>query len=248
VANEFGAVVVPLGLTPDAKIDFDPAPWLPARLAVVGLPAGSSVHMSMVKEGITTDGAEVVLPAEVGELDLDTGVRVAPVRHLDSLVGGVGTLVVEHPTLGARTTPVVVETGKLNAVTFDWQAMPGVSSAVEGFAARQAEVALVKRAQGRTATLGVVSGVLAGVGAGLLAGALGQQAAADVARDRAVAAYEAGDSAGLTRATTEFKAARDAEQGLAVAAGVGFGLAGVGFVITLGSAPRQTEATEAESD
>ncbi len=238
VVNEFGAVVVPLDLASDANVSFDPSPWLPARLAVVGLPAGSSVRVAVDNEGVNIDGPEVVLPAEIGELDLDTGVRVAPVRHLDSLMGGVGTLVVQHPTLGSASAPLVVETGKLNAVTFDWRAMPGVSSAVEGFAARQAEVTLVKRAQGRTAVLGIVSGVLAGVGAGLLAGSLVQQGVADAARDEAVAGYLAGDSAGLTKATAEFKAARDLERVLGVGSGVGFGLAGVGFAVTLGSAQR----------
>jgi hypothetical protein len=77
--------------------------------------------------------------------------------------------------------------------------------------------------------------VLAAVGGGLLVGALVVEGQADVARDAAVAAHDAGDSAALTLAIVDFKAARSRGQALGISAGVGFGLAGIGVVVTFGS-------------
>ncbi len=235
VENEFGVQSVPLDVEPGAELAFDPAPFLPARLAVAGVPAGSTVAVEVTADDGRLGGWTYVLPYDVGEIDLQTGVRVAPVRNFDSLPGGLGVLRVEHPTLGEAEVEVVLEAGALNAVTFDWRPLPGVRGVAERYAEWQAGQARVERARGRTAALGVTTGVLAAVGGGLLVGALVVEGQADDARDRAVEAHEAGESAALTSAIADFEAARDRGTALSVSAGVGLGLAGVGVVVTVGS-------------
>ena len=240
VENEFGTQSIPLEVTPDTELTFDPAPYLPARLAVAGAPAGSTVEVDVTADDGRVDSQTALLPSDVGELDLDTGVRVAPVRSFDSLPGGLGVLRVSHPTLGAHEAELVLETGALNAATFKWRELPGVSSAVEAFSVRRQEADLAKRARARTVALGVASGAFAGVAAGLLAGALVHGDTADQARDRAVEAHRTGDGAGLSAAIDDFKSAREMERGLGVGAGVGFGLAGVGLTVTFGRTAAHT--------
>ena len=181
-------------------------------------------------------GWTYVLPPDVGVIDPDTGVRIAPVRNFDSLPGGVGTLVVEHATLGDDRVEVVLEAGALNAHTFDWKPLPGVKLVAERYGEWQQAQVQMRRARGRTVALGVASGVLAAVGGGLLVGALVADGQADDARDRAVDAFDAGDSAGLTSAMEDFDAARDRGLAFKVSSGVGFGLAGTGLALTFGSA------------
>ncbi len=235
VENEFGVQSIELAVEPDGEVAFDPAPYLPSRLAVAGAPAGATVAVEVTADDGRVGGWSYVLPGDVGEIDPATGVRVAPVRNFDSLPGGIGTLRVEHPALGEAEVEVVLETGALNAVTFDWRPLPGVRTVAERYGEWQAGQARVERARGRTAGLGVASGVLAAVGGGLLVGALVAQGEADAARDAAVAAHAGGDSAGLTAAIGDFDAARARQHGLGIAAGIGFGVAGVGVVVTLGS-------------
>ena len=235
VENEFGVQSVKLAVEPEAELAFDPAPYLPARLAVAGVPAGSMVTVDVTADDGRRGGWTDVLPYDVGEIDIDTGVRVAPVHNVDSMPGGVGTLHVEHSTLGEKEAEVVLETGTLNAVTFDWKPLPGVKLVAERYAEWQGVQVQVRRAKNRAAALGVTSGVLAAIGGGLLVGALVVEEQADAARDRAVAAHDAGDSAALTVAIADFKAAQDRSRTLGISAGVGFGLAGVGLVVTFGS-------------
>ena len=236
IENEFGVQSVKLPVEPEAELEFDPSPYLPARLAVAGVPAGAMVTVDVTADDGRRGGWTDVLPFDVGNIDIDTGVRVAPVHNVDSMPGGVGTLHVEHPTLGEKEVEVVLETGTLNAVTFDWRPLPGVRLVAERYAEWQGVQAHVKRGKNRTAALGVAAGVLAAIGGGLLVGALVVEGQADAARDRAVAAHDAGDGAGLTLAIADFKAAQDRSSALGISAGVGFGLAGVGLVVTFGSA------------
>jgi len=164
VENDFGVQSVPLEVEPGAELGFEPSPYLPARLAVAGVPAGSTVGVEVTADDGRIGGWTYVLPYDIGEIDPDTGVRIAPVRNFDSLPGGIGTVVVEHPTLGDGQLEVVLEAGTLNAVTFDWQPLPGVQLVAERFSEWQAARVHVRRARGRTAALGVASGVLAAVG------------------------------------------------------------------------------------
>ena len=242
VENEYGVQSVPVAVEPGGEVSLDPSSYLPARLAVAGVPAGATVGVEVTADDGRVGGWTYVLPPDVGEIDLDTGVRVAPVRNFDSLPGGVGTLVVEHPTLGEAEVEVVLEAGTLNAHTYDWKPLPGVELVAERYGEWQQAQVQVRRAKGRTAALGVASGVLAAVGGGLLAGALVADGQADGARDRAVDAFEGGDSAGLTTAMADFDAARDRGLAFKISSGVGFGLAGTGLVLTFGSAGASQKA------
>jgi hypothetical protein len=236
VENDFGVQSVPLGVEPAGEVAFDPSSYLPARLAVAGVPAGSTVGVEVTADDGRIGGWTYVLPPDVGTIDPDTGVRIGPIRNFDSLPGGVGTLVVEHPSLGEGQVEVVLEAGTLNAVTFDWRPLPGVKPVAERYSDWQAVQTQARRARGRTTSLGIASGVLAAVGGGLLVGALVADGQADVARDRAVDAFESGDSAALTTAMADFDAARDRGLAFKVSSGFGFGLAGSGLVLTFGSA------------
>lgn len=233
VENEHGVQSVPLAVQPDAELEFDPAPFLPSRLAVAGVPAGAMVTVEVTADDGRRGGWTEVLPYDVGEIDLETGVRIAPVRSFDSLPGGVGTVHVEHPTLGEGTIEVVLETGAVNAVTFAWRPLPGVKLVAERYEEWKGQRDVALGGERRTMALGVVSGVLAGIGGGLLVGALVTEGEVDAARDRAVAAHDARDSAALTSAIADFKAARDRGQALGIAAGVGFGLSGIGWTVTI---------------
>ena len=235
VENEFGVQSVPLLVEPQAILDFDPTPYLPARLAVAGVPAGAMVTVDVTADDGRRGGWTDVLPFDVGAIHIDTGVRVAPVHNVDSLPGGVGTLHVEHPTLGEKQVEVVLETGTLNAVTFDWRPLPGVTLVAERYAEWQRVQVQVRRGRSRTAALGVTSGVLAAIGGGLLVGALVVEGQANAARDRAVAAHGVQDSAALTLAIADFKAAQGRSRALGISAGVGFGLSGLSVVMTFGS-------------
>ncbi len=235
VENRYGVQSIELPVQPGADLAFDPETYRPARLAVAEVPAGSTVAVEVTADDGRVGGWTHVLPYDVGEIDIDTGVRIAPVRGFDSLPGGLGTVHVEHPTLGEADAEVVLETGALNAVTFDWRPLPGVQTVAERYGEWQAGQARVRRGKKRTAALGVTSGVFAAIGGGLLVGSLVTRGELDAARDRAVAAHDAGDSAALTLAIADFKAAQDRSQALGVSAGVGFGLAGIGVAVTFGS-------------
>ena len=236
IENEFGVQSVPMEVEPGGEVVLEPSAYLPARLAVAGVPAGSTVGVEVTADDGRIGGWTYVLPHDVGAIDPDTGVRVAPVKDFDSLPGGVGTLGVAHPTLGEAQVEVVLEAGALNAHTFDWEPLPGVTLVAERYGEWQRAQVQVRRARGRTAALGVGSGVLAAVGGGLLVGALVADGQADIARDAAVDAFETGDSAGLTTAMADFDTARDRGLAFKVGTGVGFGLAGTGLVLTFGSA------------
>ncbi len=233
VENEYGVQSVVLPVEPDAAIEFDPAPYLPARLAVVGVPAGSTVAVEVTADDGRVGGWTYVLPSDVGEIDLQTGVRLSPVRNFDSLPGGLGTLRVEHPGLGSDAIEVVLETGALNAVTFDWQALPGVTAVVERFASWRDTRARARRGGDRTAGLGISSGVFAAVGGGLLVGAMIAQGEADRARQQAIDASDPMDTSALVLAVAEHRAARGRSQALGVAGSIGLGVSAVGLTLTI---------------
>ena len=232
VESDFGVQSIQMEVEPGGAVAFDPAPYLPSRLAVAGVPAGSTIGVEVTADDGRVGGWTYVLPHDVGGVDLDTGVRIAPVRDFDSLPGGVGTLVVEHPTLGDGQVEVVLETGTLNAVTFDWRPLPGVQTVAEKFSEWQMGQTSVQRGRQRTAALGVASGVFAAVGGGLLVGALVAQGQADAARAEAIAASDPMDSAALVLAVDEHRAARARAQVLGIASGVGFGVSAAGLTVT----------------
>jgi len=245
VENQYGVQSVALPVEPRAVLDFDPAPYRPARLAVGGLPAGATVEVQVTADDGRVGGWTYVLPADVGEIELETGVRLAPVRNFDSLPGGLGTLRVEHPSLGSEGIEVVLETGALNAVTFEWRALPGVTAVAERFEAWQDQRARAQRGTQRSAVLGVSTGVVSAIGGGLLVGALIAQHQADAARMRAIDASDPMDTTALLLAVEEHRSARGRSRTLGVAGSIGLGVGAVGLTLTIvsgGVTGRQVEA------
>ena len=246
VENEFGVQSVPLSLEPDAELRFEPLAYLPARLAVAGVPAGATVTLEVgTADHPQSKGGVYVLPYDVGEIETQTGVRIAPVRHFDSLPGSAGTLRVEHPMLGEGDIEVVLEAGTLNAITFNHRSLPGVKLVSERYAEWQGTQTQVRVRKGRTTAGGVVSGIVAAVGGGLLVGALASQGEADAARSRAIAAADPIDSAALGEAVGTHLAARERSRALGISAGIALGLGGVGLTVTFVSGGVVTKRAKA---
>ena len=127
VTTEHGSLDTGLEVADAALVDFAPEDHLPAAVTLVEVPSGSDVRLFV--EGSEGRETEVVasLAGEVGTLHDGTGVFLAPPHRFDSLPGGAGTFFVEHPTLGAGRTGVVLRAGEANAVTFAWKSMEGVA-------------------------------------------------------------------------------------------------------------------------
>ncbi len=221
VANEHGLVEVPFELAPGGKLDFDPTPWVPQGLTLIGLPAGSSVRVFV--EG--RDGAmveqEFELPRRLGDFDSATGVRLAPPHRIDSVLSGLGGVFVEHPRLGTGSAELALTATSVNAMTFPWRDL-------EGVAAVRAEHDIWARKdraiRGRT-TGGVVAGIgLAAGGAlagGLLwAGAVSKGREAAAAKAAAFDAQSAGEPEVVSEQVARSRQALDAERGLAIAGSV----------------------------
>jgi hypothetical protein len=128
VENEFGSlrhfVQVPVGET----VEVEPLPLMPATLTVVGLPVGAVVraYVDGFVEGTFAEREVRVLRAGA-TVDPETGVLLAPPLKLGPLMGGSGGLFLEHPRLGAAAGDVSLQPGRVNATTFAWRDLEGVS-------------------------------------------------------------------------------------------------------------------------
>ena len=242
IRNPHGVIEVPIDLQADTTVDFDPVPWAPAALTIVGLPAGATATLSLETLAGPAEDRELVLTDTIGELDPQAGVRIAPPQALDSLLGGTGELVVSHPVLGRDSMRVVLEPGTVNAATFDWRALPAVDAIEQSFEAwkRQSE------ARHRTALAAPVppavvalSGLAVGVGF-LVASVQGQQEAAALR-----GAYEAElGTASQNALQQSWQAWNDQEVAVErrwTGVAIGGGVAGLGGVITLivGARPKK---------
>ena len=236
VTGPHGAVEVPLEVAPGATIEFDPTPWVPTAITVVDVPAGSTLRLFV--EGI--DGAnlerEVQVPASIGSLDGSTGVRIAPPQRVDSMVGGVGGLFVQHPVLGEGAATVVLEPGAANATTFAWRQMSGVPRLTAAYERWSTQHTQVKRqTQSRAGVsigiavgAGVLSGILWGVAASAGAAADGSKSAALTA-----AATAPPDLAAIGTHRTDYDAAVARNRGAAIGGAIGAAFAGAGIALTV---------------
>ena len=120
VAGEHGRVGSMVEVPADGRTLFDPVPWEPTLLTVTGAPAGAELRLFL--EGTEPPLERIVtLPRNVGEIDGEFGVRVAPPTPIDSVVGGPGSLVLSHPSLGLAASELVLEPGASNRVELDWR-------------------------------------------------------------------------------------------------------------------------------
>ena len=249
VRTDQGVAAVPLRVEPQAEIAFDPVPYRPAALTLVGLPAGADVVV--VVEG--AEGRQLTrterLPRAVGDIDPETGVRVAPPLALDSLVGGGGGLYVSHPVLGEGQQELTLGEATANAATFEWRGSEGMTDGVSRVQAaydlwQEQRLAATLQARQRTAALGVTTGVLAAAGAGLLVAGVVQSRLADDLQAQADAMQQIGDGDKVGEVRARFDEARARERALVSVGWVGTGAAGAGLVLTIGSAAQVRRAAD----
>jgi hypothetical protein len=246
IRNQHGVVEVPISLPADTTVDFDPVPWAPSALTVVGLPAGSTVSLHLETLAGPEEVRELVLPDALGERDPQAGVRIAPPQALDSLLGGTGELVVSHPVLGTDTLRIVLEPGTVNAATFDWRSLPPVDTIEEAYGKWSRQTEARRRA---ALAAPVPSAVVAlsglGVGIGFLVASLQGEQQADALRSAYDADLGTGTQMGLQRAWQAWNDQVVANERSWSGVAIGGGVAGLGGVITLvvGAAPKRNAGT-----
>jgi tetratricopeptide (TPR) repeat protein len=234
VSNAHGSSEVPVSITSRQVTAFDPVAWMPSEMTLIGVPAGS--HVDVVVSGF--EGAEIdrklAVPIGVGELDLESGVRVPEPQRIRSLVGGKGEVIVTHPVLGEGRTKFVLEPGAVNATTFNWRTMPGAATARSSFAQWKEDVVLQRRKAATRPLPGVVMAIAGGVAAGVLTGlgvdATNQAGVLDAAYE-AAKATESQDQLTARFATVQEKQTEG--QRLLGGAAISAGVAGVGGALTV---------------
>ncbi len=162
------AARIPLDVPRGETVSFDPAPYRPTRLTLRSVPAGSSVRVSVFGAGDVALARRVDLPAQVGEIDPVTGLRLAEPQRLTSLIGGEVGVFVRHPQLGDWQAGTVLQSGAANGLEVALSAFEG---SAEIQAAWEVWNAQKKQAQGRLRGASIGSAVLGGVmlGSGLAA-------------------------------------------------------------------------------
>lgn len=251
VENDSGVLEAPIQVVRDSAVEFDPRNHLPASLTVVGLPAGSEVRVFLEGAGGEAVDRTDVLPPADGAIDGETGVRLAPPHKLSSLRGGAGGIFVSHPVLGDAPGSLVVETGRVNAWTFDWESLPGVPGVRERYLEWRAADARVRQARTRAGVLAVSSAILAGASAAMLLGSGAQDGVMARTKADGIAAGAGGlDEDALDSAWEANRSAERARAGLLTAGSVGVGLAGAGLVVTVvaGGSARRAAAEVGEWD
>ena len=162
------------------RLEFDPGPWVPSELTLIGIPMGSTVVVETDQGPVPVD-----VPLAPGSVDPETGVLLASPLHVDSLVPGQARLHVQHPTLGETSLDFALRATGANATTLSLDLLPGVAPLAVRYRARLEQEQLLRLGARRRAAvgLGVGGGLLAG-GIAALLGALDQGAKADDLRDR----------------------------------------------------------------
>ena len=244
VVNTNGSVEVPVEVEPGGMSVFDPAPWIPAELTLVGVPTRSTLLLGIQgSDGASLD-REVKVPATVGELDAETGVLLTPPLQLTSLIGGQARIQVSHPTLGEGASTAVLAAGTVNASTFDWSSMPGVPGVQAGYEAwlRESGALDQKTTSPRNVSIGVMVGGL--VATGVLWGASVAQAAQT---SRALDELRAGQDGGLDDNTVQtlqmvYDDAVPIRNGLFGAAAAASAVGATGIILTVAFGARAQKA------
>ena len=235
VASDQGEVEVPFDLGASGEVDFDPLPWLPAALTVVGVPGGSQVRVFV--DGVAGARVErdLVAPVDDGLLDEASGVRLARPFVVGSLIGGSGGLFVTHPVLGSGTGTLVLEPGSINATTFDWSHLPGIDGVRREYGVWSEGRELLLR-QGRGAIAAPLSLAIGSAIASGLVFALAVDADHRLSESAAAAqqAQDAGDVNELARQADLNRTAARQQSSFVVAGGITSGVAVVGIVVSIG--------------
>ena len=236
VETELGGVRIPLHVAAGGQTSFEPSRHLPAGLTLAGLPAGSEVLVFVENPSGATVERTLRIPQERGQIDVGSGLRLAPETQVDSLFGGKGGVFVSHPNLGERNLEVVLENGAWTGVQFDAAAMPGAAPIGQAWETwRQGSDVRKKELRGASGAFAVISGVLLGGGAALVG--LSQYAANQRIKPQLLCdAWTAHDGSYAGPACDEAGAIRRQQEALLVAgsAAVGVGLAGVTVSVVFG--------------
>jgi len=233
VTSEYGTVLVPLELEPEGRLVFDPRPWLPSELTVVGIPVGAKLRIFVEGGDDAIVEREITVPLFPGQTDAESGVRLAPPQKVSSLIGGSAGLFVNHPVLGKGNGSFVLAPGGVNATTFDWGAMSGVPAVRSRWDDWQARRRALERSSAHLprVTLGI------GIGTGIAAGILWAATAAERAN------YDNLKDAALRMGTLrpaewaelddDRRASADRERGFLTGAIVNSALSTVGIVVSI---------------
>ena len=232
-----GRVQTTVRVPGDSRVYFDPVLWEPTALTVSGAPAGAELQVFL--EGVEPPmERSVSLPAE-GEVDPEWGIRLAPPVELTGLVGGGGSLVMQHPELGLGVSELVLEAGEPNGLQLDWRQLEGAAAVRSRYLAWQETRGTVLR----ETRAGLAAGLATG-GAGLVLSAIAWAAASGSntrlkeAQQSALSGAPHPDGAAGWHA--EHEAASTAERAwIGVATGsAGVGVAGLGVAGVFGARGR----------
>ena len=246
VQGAHGEIEVDLDLEPGQSIEFDPLPWVPTSLTIVGLPAGSTVRVSV--EGFDDARMEKSQAVDLfgGQIDPATGVRVAEPLAMQGLLGGSGGLFVEHPVLGGGNRPIVLELGEVNATTFDYHALPGLEAVRLHHQRWSANRGTIQRASRGQTGAGLGMGIAGAVAAGLFTGlAVAADLQLDESAREALLAQERGDEVARLSWTEANRASVRDRTGFTIAASSGAVFFGAGIVLTVASAAQGERALKA---
>jgi hypothetical protein len=228
--SERGRVGIPLSCAPEDACRLNATPWIPTRVSVRGVPTGSTarVFLEAVEPPLER---QVETAVDLGIVDPDWGVQVGPMLVIDSLVGGAGTLVVSHPSLGVMASELLLEAGADNAAEVDWQSLPRAMAVRSEYGIWRSHDRAARKKALTPAVIGVAAGAAGALCAvlGMAAAGAQQQTLAD-AQTQAVAgvAHEAG-------ATGWYDVHQGALEGQRAAAGLAVGgaiLSVAGFTVT----------------
>jgi hypothetical protein len=218
------ALVVPQGGT----VQLEPARLLPGTLRLSGLPAGAEVRV--VIEGFGEQVVELArtLPKDAGEIDPETGLRIAPAQDFAPLPGGNGGVFVHHAILGDGATNVVLQAGATNTASFTSSGLPGTTQLRASWEQWKAKDEAVRSRTGTSAGFGVAGG-LALAGAALsFVGASVADTQVTGARADAITASDAAppDASAVDSAWENYERARKTRAGT-IAVGAGVSVVGV---------------------
>ena len=248
VVSERGRVPVAIRLEAGQALQLDPTRWTPTTATVRGVPAGASLRLFL--EQVEPPLERLVnTPQGLGEIDNDWGLRLAPVLALDSLVGGPGTLVVSHPTLGVVAMELLLQADADNAIQVDWRSL----AEAPALRARYLTWRNRRDAAKKKAMAPVWAGLAAGAGGTLVSiigwsAAAERQGAADALQAQALAGAPHGE--GATGWYDEHQTAIGAQRA-AMSAAIGGALIGAaGFTVSgvFGAKARTVDAEIGEWD
>ena len=231
---------------PDAGKLKERPPTPEARIVLAEVPAGSTVRV--LTEG--PDGpVEVVVPAGLGLIDSETGVRLAREVTITAVVGPT-EITVRHPRLGEASLKVEIGVDGA-ALHLDWRAMDGVAAAKAQFQVSRAaaRAARTERAR-RTAealrpapvAAGVISVALGITAVAMLGESLTQEAALSPKYELYRTSLRAGGQESATGPYASWSEARVRVERLrwaSVAVG-GVAVVGLGVTMALGAGGKPT--------